>query len=79
VAAIQSFLNFIIGETSLKNGFSPMEIKSVTEDNVLTGLVMYATTVSARQIGPESLSLEIYNDIPIPKVIRTDQKKGYVR
>jgi hypothetical protein len=78
VAAIQSFLSFIIGETSLKNGFNPMTIKSVTEDNLLTDLVTYVMTVSARKIRLESLSLEIYNDIPIPKVIRTDQKKGFV-
>jgi hypothetical protein len=49
-----------------------MTIKSVTEDNILTGLVMYMTMLSARQIGLESLILEINNDISIPKVIRTD-------
>jgi hypothetical protein len=78
MAVIQSFLSLVIGETLSKNGVNPTTIKSVTEDNVLTGLVTYATTVSARQIRPESLSLEIDNDIPIPKVIRTDQKKGFI-
>jgi hypothetical protein len=79
VAVIQSFLSFNIGETSSKNRFNPTAIKSVTEDNVLMGLVTYATMVSARQIGLESLSLEINNDIPIPTVIRIDQKKGFIR
>jgi hypothetical protein len=55
-----------------------MAIKSVTEDNVLTGLVMYAMTVSARKIRLKSPSLEIDNDILIPKVIITDQKKGFI-
>jgi hypothetical protein len=41
------------------------------------GLVVYTMAVSARQIRPESLSLEIYNDIPIPKVIEIDHKKGF--
>jgi hypothetical protein len=50
-------------------------IKSITEDNILMGLVAYSTMVSARQIGPESLGLEIYDDISIPKVARTDQEK----
>jgi hypothetical protein len=78
MAVIQGFLGFVKCEASSKNGVNPMMIKSITEDNILTGLVAYATMVSARQIGPESLSLEIYNDIPIPKVIGTDQKKGFI-
>jgi hypothetical protein len=49
-----------------------MTIKSITEDNILTGLVAYSTMTSARQIGPEILGLEIYDDISIPKVIETD-------
>jgi hypothetical protein len=55
-----------------------MMIKSITEDNILTGLVAYSTVVSARQIGPESLGLEIYDDISVPKVIRTNQEKGFI-
>jgi hypothetical protein len=55
-----------------------MAIKSVTKDNVLMGLVMYVTRVIVGQIRPKSLSLEIDNDITIPKVIRIDQKKGFV-
>jgi hypothetical protein len=55
-----------------------MMIKSITEDDILTGLVTYVMKVNTRQIGPESLSLEIYNDISMPKVIGTDQKKGFV-
>ena len=78
MAVIQSFLSFIIGETSSKNGVNPTAIKNVTEDNVLTSLVTYAMMISARQIGLESLSLEIDNDIPIPKVIRNDHKKGFI-
>jgi hypothetical protein len=55
-----------------------MTIKSITKDNILTGLVAYAMTVSARQIGLERLGLEIYDDIPIPKVIGTYQKNGFI-
>jgi hypothetical protein len=79
MAVIQIFFSLIIGETSSKNGINPMAIKSVVEDNILTGLVTYTTTVSARKIGPESLSLEINNDISIPKVIGTDHKEGFIR
>jgi hypothetical protein len=56
-----------------------MTIKSITEDNILTDLVAYRTAVSARKIRLESLGLEIYDDIPIPKVIETDQEKGFIR
>jgi hypothetical protein len=78
MAVIQGFLGFIKGETSSKDGVNPTALKSVTKDNILTGLVTYSTAVSARQIGPESLSLEIYNDIPIPKVVGTDQEEGFI-
>jgi hypothetical protein len=50
---IQRFLSLIIGETLSKNGVNPMAIKSVTEDNILMGLVTYTMIVSARQIGLE--------------------------
>jgi hypothetical protein len=56
-----------------------MTIKSITEDNILTGLVAYSTVISTRQIGLESLGLEIYDDISIPKIIRTNQEKGFIR
>jgi hypothetical protein len=75
MAVIQCFLNLIVGETSAKNRVNPMVIKSVTKDNILTILVTYTMTVSARHIGPESLSLEINNNIAIPKAIGTDQKR----
>jgi hypothetical protein len=51
---------------------------SITEDNILTGLVAYSMTVSARKIGLESLGLEIYDDISVPKVIGTNQEKGFI-
>ena len=75
---IEGFPEFIKCEAASKNGVNPLTIKSITEDNILTGLVAYATVVSARQIGPEILGLEIHDDIPIPKVIRTNQKKGFI-
>jgi hypothetical protein len=78
MAVIQGFLGFIKREAASKNGVDPTMIKSITEDNILTGLVAYSTAVSARQIGPEGLGLEIYNDISIPKVIGTDQEKGFI-
>ena len=56
-----------------------MVIKSVTEDNILTSLVTYTMMVSARKIELESLGLDIYDDISIPKVIETNQEKGFIR
>jgi hypothetical protein len=78
MAVIQGFLSFIKCEAMSKNGVNPPTIKSITEDKILTGLVVYAKMVSARQIRPESLGLEIYDDIDIPKVIGTDQKRGFI-
>jgi hypothetical protein len=75
---IQGFLGFVKCKETSKNGIDPMMIKSITEDDILTGLVEYSTTVSARQIGSESLGLEIYDDISVPKVIGTDQEKGFI-
>jgi hypothetical protein len=78
MAVIQGFIGFIKGETSSKHGVNPTMIKSVAEDTILIGLVTYSTMVSARQIGLESMSLDIYNDIPIPKVVGTDQEEGFI-
>ena len=69
---IDDFLGFIKREAASKNGVNPMTIKSITEDNILTGLVVYLTKVGTRQIEPEILGLEIYDDISIPKIIRTN-------
>jgi hypothetical protein len=79
MAVIQGFLSLIIGETSSKNGVNPTTIKSVAEDNILTGLVTYATMVISKQSGLKILILEINNDISIPKVNKADQKEGFVR
>jgi hypothetical protein len=75
---IQGFLGFVKSEASEKNGVNPTTIKSITKDNILMGLVTYSMAVNTRKIGIESLILEIYNDISIPKVIETDQKKGFI-
>ena len=75
---IQGFLGFVKREAASKNGVNPTTIKSITEDNILTSLVAYSTTVSDRKIGLESLGLEIYDDISIPKVIGTDPEKGFI-
>ena len=77
MTVIQGFLSFVKCEATSENGVNPMTIKSITEDNILMGLVAYSMVVNARQIGPERLSLEIYDDIPIPKV-KNDQKKGFI-
>ena len=55
-----------------------MMIKSITEDNTLMGLVAYSTPVSTGQIGMESLGLEIYDDITIPKIINADEEKRFI-
>jgi hypothetical protein len=47
MAVIQGFLGFIKCEAASKNGVNPTTIKSITEDNILMGLVAYSTTVSA--------------------------------
>jgi hypothetical protein len=72
MAVIQGFLVFVKCDVVSKNGVNPTTIKSITEDNILTGLVAYSTTVSARQIGWKSLGLEIYDDVSIPNVIGID-------
>ena len=61
----------------MKNGVNPTTIKSIIEDNILTVLVAYSTAVNATQIGPKILGLEIYDDIFVPKVIRTNQEKRF--
>jgi hypothetical protein len=43
------------------------------------GLVAYSTSVSSGQIGLESLGLEIYDDIAIPKIIGTNEENGFIR
>jgi hypothetical protein len=78
MAVIQGFLGFVKREVASKNEVNSMMIKSITEDNTLTGLVAYSMAVSARKIGLESLGLEIYDNISIPKVIETDQEKGFI-
>jgi hypothetical protein len=79
MAVIQGFLGFIKREATSKNRVNPTTIKGITEDNILTCLVEYLTEVRARQIGLESLGLEIYDDISIPNVIGTDQEKGFIK
>jgi hypothetical protein len=79
VAVIQIFLSLIIGEIEYENKVNTTPIKSVTNNYVLTGLIPYMMTVCARKVGPESLSLEIDDNISVPSVIRTDQKKGFIR
>jgi hypothetical protein len=56
-----------------------MVVKGITKDDVLMGLIPYTTMIYTRKIRLESLSLEIDDDISIPYIIRTDQKKGFVR
>jgi hypothetical protein len=79
VAVIQSFLNLIIGETLLKNRVNTMVIKSAPENDVLVGLISYTMTVCARKVRLESLNLEIDDNISIASIIRTYQKKGFIR
>jgi hypothetical protein len=43
------------------------------------GLVAYSTLVSTGQIGLKILGLEIYDDISIPKVVRTNEEKEFIR
>ena len=79
MAVIEGFLGFIKCEAASKNGVNPTMIKSIIVDNILIGLVAYSMAVSPRQIGPKILGLEIYDDIFVPKVIGTDQEKGFIR
>ena len=78
MAIIQIFLGFIKCEATSKNKVNPPTIKSIPKDNILTGLVAYSTSVSTRQSWPESLGLEIYDDITIPKIIIDDEEKGFI-
>jgi hypothetical protein len=78
MVVIEGFLGFVKCEAKLKNRVNPTMIKSIIEDNILTSLVAYSMMVNARKIGPESLGLEIYDDISVPKVIKTNQEKGFI-
>jgi hypothetical protein len=79
VTVIQSFFIFIVSETLLKNGINTAMVEGITKNDVLSGMIPYMTMICTREIRSESLSLEIDNNIFIPYVIRTDQKKGFVR
>jgi hypothetical protein len=79
MVVIEGFLGFVKCEAASKKKVDPTTIKSITEDNILTGLVAYSTAVSTRQIGAKILGLEIYDDISVPKIIRTNQEKGFIR
>ena len=79
MAVIESFLGFIEREAASKNGVNPSTIKSIPEDNILMSLVAYLTMVSTGQIRLESIGLEIYDDISVPKIIETNHEKGFIR
>ena len=53
-------------------------VKSIPEDYVLTSLIAYETSFSTRQRRLESLGLEIYNDIPIPKIVSANKEKRLI-
>jgi hypothetical protein len=74
-AVIQIFLGLIKGETTSQYRVNTTVIKSVIENDVLTGLIMDATTIFTREVWLDSLSLEINENISIPSIIRTDKKK----
>jgi hypothetical protein len=78
MAVIQSSLGFVECEAASKNGVNPPTIKSIPEDNILMSLVSYSMSVNTRQSWPESLGLEIYDDISIPKIIGADEEKGFI-
>jgi hypothetical protein len=78
VAVIQIFLGLIKGETMSEYRVNTTVIKSVTENDVLMGLIVDATTVCTREVWPEIFSLEINDNISVPSIIRTDHKKGFV-
>jgi hypothetical protein len=75
---IQSSLSLVECEVASKNRVNPTMIKSIPEDNILTSLVSYLTSVNTGQSGLEILGLEIYNDITIPKIIGVDEEKGFI-
>jgi hypothetical protein len=79
MTVIQRFRSFIIGETSSKYGMNTTPLKGITKDNVLTGLILNTTTIYTRNIMPESLGLEIYDNVSIPYVVKTDEKERFVR
>jgi hypothetical protein len=79
VTVIQIFLSLIVGETLLENRVNTTGIKSVTENDVLMGSISYMKMVRTRKVKSKSWSLEIDDNIFVPNVIRTDQKKGFIR
>jgi hypothetical protein len=78
MAVIQRSLDFVECEVVSKDGFNPLTIKSIPEDNILMSLVSYSTSVSTRQSWLKSLGLEIYDDITIPKFISANEENGFI-
>jgi hypothetical protein len=76
---IQSPLGLVECEAASKNRVNPPTIKTIPEDNILTSLIAYSTSVNTGQSWSEILGLEIYNDISIPKIISADEEKGFIR
>jgi hypothetical protein len=79
VIFIQSFLSFIVDETSSKNRINTTVVKGIIEDDVLSGLdIICDDDLYWISRAMESLSLEIDNNIFVPYVIIIDQKNGFV-
>jgi hypothetical protein len=79
LTVIQIFISFIIGEASSKYGINTTMIEGITQDNLLMGLILDTMTIYTRKVKPESLDLEIDDNISIPYFIRTDQKEGFIK
>ena len=55
-----------------------MTVKSIVDEEIVSGLMMNTTTVVFRQVEPETLGLEINQYVPIPSIGKVDEKQGFI-
>ena len=72
---IQNPLGLFKSQTTTEDRVNASTVENIVEDEIMTCLIMNTTSFIIGQGGPESLSLEIYNDIFIPNIVGTNKEK----
>ena len=68
MAFIKGFLNLFMSEAPSKNCIDTMKIKGVTDYNITFSLILDMLSFGERGIEPESMGLDIYDNVSIPQV-----------
>jgi hypothetical protein len=66
---IQDSICFVDGQTSVEYGVDPMSIQDVTDEEVLRGLMVNASTIVLREMSPKLLCPKVDEKVTIPRVI----------